>query len=93
MTYRHPVTTPLAERMAKHTAGQITWPEPALRKWCDGCRHFYTADTKTLGKGRCDLVKCHSNGKTNGVAFVGSEAMACPQFEAGEHHLNKKEQK
>ena len=74
--------------MAKHTEGQITWPEPALGKFCTACRFYYTGDTARVDKGRCDLVKLH--GRVNGKQFVGSDAIACPQFEAGAHERNGK---
>ena len=74
--------------MAKHTGGQITWPEPALGKYCDACRFYYTGDTVNPEKGRCDLVKLH--GKVNGKQFKGADAIACPQFEAGRHEGNDK---
>jgi len=32
--------TELAARMTLHTPGQITWPEPDLKKTCDQCQHF-----------------------------------------------------
>lgn len=81
--------TDLAKRMSMHTAGQITWPEPKLRKWCSQCRHFLTKDVKTEGKGRCDLVKLHANGKSQGVLFDGRNATACPKFDAGVHRFNE----
>lgn len=80
--------TPLDERMRMHRAGQITWPEPALGRTCAECRHFLVADVKTRGKGRCDLVRAHANGKVTGVLFEGANAIACPQFAAGNHQLN-----
>jgi hypothetical protein len=71
-------TTPLAERMALHVAGQITWPEPALGLTCDSCRHFDRDRVKTAGRGRCRLVAAHQ--KTAGVVFAGT-ATACPKHQ------------
>ena len=81
--------TDLTKRMSLHKLGQITWPEPKLRKWCSQCRHFLTKDIKTAGKGRCDLVMLHANGKGQGVAFDGANAIACPKFDQGVHRLNE----
>lgn len=80
--------TPLERRMRLHVGGQITWPEPALGKYCTACRFYYTGDTKNTDKGCCDLVKLH--GKVLGKAFCGADAIACPQFDAGKHVGNKK---
>ena len=83
--------TPLDERMKLHKPGQVTWPGPQLKKYCDACRHFYTGDVKPAGKGRCDLVKLNGGKGANGVAYTGAEGIACPQFDAGEHRLNRRE--
>lgn len=80
--------TPLEARMKLFTKGQITWPEPVLKKHCDACRHYFKGDTDHVDKGRCDLVKCHH--RANGKQFVGTEAIACPQFDAGIHYGNDK---
>lgn len=79
--------TELAKRMLQYTNGQVTWPEPEIGKYCSACRFFYTADTKTVGRGRCDLVRGHHG--SPGVSFSGEKAMACPKFEAGVHVGNK----
>jgi len=83
MTHTPENPTDLDKRMALHTPGQITWPEPALGKWCSQCRHFTNDGTRDKTKGRCNLVAAHSNHKTKGVLFVGQEATACPQFDGG----------
>lgn len=80
MTAAPAIATPLVDRMALHVAGQITWPEPLLRRTCAECQHFNTAGLKTAGKGRCNLVRGHQ--KTEGKAFTGANAVACPQFRA-----------
>lgn len=75
-----PEATPLAERMAKFTAGQITWPEPKLGRTCDQCEYFSRNGIKTEGKGRCWLVRAHQ--RVDGLAFKGADAVACPKFRA-----------
>lgn len=70
--------TELQEKMKLHKKGQLTWPEPELKKFCDQCGHFSNAGVKTAGKGRCTLVRAHQN--ADGVVFLGSEAIACPKF-------------
>jgi len=78
--------TDLDQRMLKYTNGQVTWPEPKLGKYCNQCRFFFTGDVRTTGKGRCDLVRLHH--RSPGVSFLGTEAIACPKFEAGIHEGN-----
>ena len=75
-----PPTTPLPDRMALHTAGQVTWPEPLLNRRCADCQHFDRRDIKTPGKGRCWLVRARHG--TAGKAFIGTDTVACPQFKA-----------
>ena len=70
--------TPLADRMKLHKTGQLTWPEPELKRMCDQCDHFTNAGVKTPGKGRCALVRAHQN--ADGAVFKGAEAIACPKF-------------
>lgn len=70
--------TDLAARMALHTAGQVTWPEPDIGQTCDQCQHYDTENMKTAGKGRCWLVKAHQG--IEGKSFEGAKATACPQF-------------
>lgn len=70
--------TDLATRIALHTPGQITWPEPALQKTCADCDHFDTHNVKTAGGGRCDLVLRHQS--VSGKIFIGAMATACTQF-------------
>jgi hypothetical protein len=73
------MATPLADRMAKHTPGQVTWPEPLLGKTWAQCRHFAAGGFKTNpDKGRCRLVAAHQN--VTGMGFAGSTAIACPKF-------------
>lgn len=77
-----PDKTPLEERMKLHKHGQITWPEPQLKRWCSDCDHFTQAGiaevTKANGRGRCGLVRAHHH--SDGNLFVGTEGIACPQF-------------
>lgn len=82
--------TPLPERMKLHVLGQITWPEPKLGRRCNECRHFLNSALKTEGKGRCDLVRAHGGKGALGVGFTGKKAIACPQFDAGVHPLDRK---
>lgn len=77
----------LAARIARHTAGQITWPSLTLNQTCDACRHFDTGEAR-LAKGTCGLVMDHH--RTKGKAFAGNIATACPQFESGTHWKQKK---
>lgn len=72
--------TELAARMALHTPGQITWPEPDLKKTCDQCQHFAPPPDGARGEGEgvCDLVRAHQH--VTGRAFYGAKATACPQF-------------
>lgn len=72
------MATPLPQRMALHMPGQITWPEPELKKYCDSCSHYRTEGAPPQEKGRCWLVSAHQNAK--GVRFKGAEATACPQW-------------
>lgn len=73
------MTTPLAERMAKHVLGQVTWPEPLLGRVCKDCAHFAAGGFKSdPDKGRCRLVAAHQN--VTGEGFAGSTAIACPKF-------------
>lgn len=71
------VRTELAARMALHLPGQVTWPEPQLRKRCEDCTHLQLFDSPA-GKGRCALVMAHH--KVKGANFDVSGAIACPQF-------------
>lgn len=81
-TYREfPEPTKLADRMALFKAGQITWPEPQVRKWCNTCVKFSTEGVKTAGKGRCVLVRAHH--RADGRVFDGGEAIACPYYVEG----------
>lgn len=68
--------TALEARIALHNPGQITWPEPELRRNCAQCGHYRPEGAR--GKGRCALVKAMH--KVDGNQFVGAEAVACPQF-------------
>lgn len=70
--------TDLALRMKLHTPGQVTWPEPELRRFCDACDHYSTAGIKAPDKGRCKMVAAHQN--VAGKIFGGGEATACPLF-------------
>lgn len=72
------MATALAQRMALHTPGQVTWPEPELHKFCNGCANFDISPFKTPGKGRCRLVAGHQG--VAGKGFDGGGATACPQF-------------
>lgn len=63
------MATALAQRMALHVEGQVTWPEPLLAKTCAECSHFSTASFKAPGKGRCALVAGHQG--INGKGFEG----------------------
>lgn len=76
------MTQALAERMALHTAGQITWPDLETRKPCAVCDRFTNAgiapSRQVKGYGRCGLVKMHQ--KVDGAQFIGTDARACPQF-------------
>ena len=60
------VRTELAVRMALHLPGQLTWPEPNLRKRCEDCAHAQLFDAPA-GKARCALVTAHH--KVKGAAF------------------------
>ena len=72
--------TELNRRIELHKPGQITWPEPDLKKYCTSCRHFGDISELKAGvKGRCGLVAKHHL-KTTGIKFYGAEAIACPQF-------------
>lgn len=73
------IATPLADRMAKHVPGQVTWPEPLLGRTCKDCTFFVAGGFKTSpDKGRCRLVAAHQN--VQGKGFAGSTAIACPKF-------------
>ena len=78
---RHEVVTPLPERMALHTAGQITWPEPALKKNCATCRFLDKNDSANPDKARCGLVQAHGGPKSKGVLFNFMDAIACPEHQ------------
>lgn len=73
------VRTELAARMALHLPGQLTWPEPNLRRRCEDCAHVQLFDAPA-GKARCGLVMAHH--KVKGAAFELGGAIACPQFRA-----------
>ena len=71
--------TDLAARMALHTPGQITWPEPELKKTCNQCHHYGPPPNGCAAdKGVCGLVQAHQN--VVGRVFEGAKATACPQF-------------
>ena len=73
----------LEERMALHTAGQITWPKPEAGKACTDCRHFgpfnVSKAKQEKGFGRCGLVKGHT--RKEGLQFKGASAIACSMFD------------
>jgi hypothetical protein len=84
--------TPLEERMALHVPGQISWPEPKLRKNCIHCRHFLTNGEARAGYGTCDLVyktSGTSKSRVTGKKFNGHNAQACMMFTLGSHELNE----
>lgn len=73
------MTTPLPQRMALHVPGQITWPEPELKKFCDSCAHYSRRGNKAdAEKGRCYLVSAHH--RVQGLFFKGADATAWPQW-------------
>lgn len=73
--------TDLAERMKKHTAGQVTWPEPELGKNCVTCKHYAPIEGHNpTNKGSCRKVTEHQN--VQGKNFAGADAIACPLYTA-----------
>ena len=77
--------TDLSDRMVLYSAGQVTWPEPSLKRKCADCRlfvrHRLSAKKWKEGRGHCKQVANMSLGRQWGVDFPGS-AIACPKFDA-----------
>jgi hypothetical protein len=79
--------TDIGKRMSLHKEGQVTWPEPNLKRRCSQCALFTTDPKKTHrnslpgGKGIC-LKSYNLDRNAKPKAFHGKEAIACPQYQA-----------
>jgi hypothetical protein len=73
----------LAERMAQHKPGQLTWPDLTRFRMCGGCRFFQETRKANKGtgapaRGQCRQVKARY--KVQSVEFDAT-ARACPVFD------------